>query len=192
MIIFRSARILIVLAFVGTALSGCLTADKKEVHITLNPDGMSGSGTIVFSGISSSPGDSAIGIQEDFNSLIADYYQGKKIELENKGMKNVRKRLYKEDGKLMGEVSFDFDDVSTIGIFRYKNSGPFMFYTVADGFFTSGQYESSNGSYLGEKLPVIFWDGDQHELFYRMTLSSTTEPRRSLIPAYESWQARQH
>jgi hypothetical protein len=67
-----------------------------------------------------------------------------------------------------------------------------MFYTVADGFFTSGQYESSNGSYLGEKLPVIFWDADLHELFYRMTLSSAQEPRKSLSPAYDSWQLRQH
>lgn len=67
-----------------------------------------------------------------------------------------------------------------------------MFYTVADGFFTSGQYESSNGSYLGEKLPVIFWDADQTELYYRMALTSSQEPEKSLVFQYDSWQSRQH
>jgi hypothetical protein len=107
-------------------------------------------------------------------------------------MKNVHKRLYVEGGKLMGEITFEFDDVNAIGFFRYKNSGPYMFYTVAEGFFTSGQYESSNGSYLGEKLPVIFWDADQRELYYRMALSSAQEPRKSLVAQYEQWESKQH
>ena len=190
--IHRQFRSFFFLLLFSALLGGCLTAEKKEVRITLNPDGKSGTGSIIFTGISSSPGDSVEAIREDFNTLIAEYYQGKKIELENKGMKNVRKRLYKEAGHLMGEILFDFDDIASIGFFRYKNSGPYMFYTVADGFFTSGQYESSNGSYLGEKLPVIFWDADQTELYYRMALTSTTEPRKSLMPQYESWESRQH
>jgi hypothetical protein len=176
----------------SVTLSGCLTAEKKDVHLKLNADGKSGSGSIVFSGISSSPGDSAAAVNEDFNSLIAEYYQGRKIEEANPGMTNVRKKLFKEDGELKGEIDFDFEDVSTLGIFRYKNSGPLMFYTVADGFFTSGQYESSNGTYMGEKLPVIFWDSTQTDLFYRMTLSNAQEPKVSLLAKYDKWLAAQH
>jgi hypothetical protein len=178
--------------FLIIVLSGCLTAEKKEVHITINDDGAGGTGKIIFTGISSSPGDSLDVVNEDFNSLIAEYYQGRKIELENKGWKNVHKKLYQQDGKLMAEIDFDFDDPSDVGIFQYKHSGPWMLYTVADGFFTSGQYESSNGTYLGEKLPVIFWDSTQHDLSYTMSLSSPQEPKKSLLINYQNWLAQQH
>jgi hypothetical protein len=173
-------------------LSGCLTAEKKEVHITINDDGTSGSGKIIFTGISSSPGDSLDVVNEDFNSLIAEYYQGRKIELENKGWKNVHKKLFEKNGKLMAEIDFDFDDLSDVEIFQYKHSGPWMLYTVADGFFTSGQYESSNGTYMGEKLPVIFWDSMQHDLSYTMSLSTSQEPKKSLLANYQSWVTQQH
>jgi len=179
-------------ALFATLFSGCLTAEKKEVHLNLNDDGKSGSGRIIFTGISSSPGDSADVTKEDFNTLIAEYYQGRKIEMDNKGMKNVHKKLYRQDGKLVGEIDFDFDDISAIGIYRYKNTGPYMFYTVAEGFFTSGQYESSNGTYLGEKMPVIFWDSTQQELFYKMSLSSPQEPKKSLLAQFSDWEGRHH
>ena len=173
-------------------LSGCLTADKKEVHLTLNDDGHSGSGRILFTGIASTPGDSTTAVDEDFSSLVAEYYQGRKIELANPGMKNVHKTLFQKNGKLMGEIDFDFDDVSEIGIYRYKNSGPYMYYTVSEGFLTSGQYESSNGTYLGDKFPIIFWDSTEHDLSYAMTLTTPQEPKKPLVANFERWQAGQH
>ena len=172
-------------------LSGCLTAEHKEVHLRLNPDGKTGTGSILFSNIMSSPGDTADVSQEDFNSLIAEYYQGRQLEMENKGMKNVKKKLFKKDGKLMGEVDFDFDDLSSLGIYRYKDSGPYMYYTVGDGFFTSGQYESSNGSYLGERMPVIFWEPTAKELYYTMQLTTPQEVHKPLIALFDSWKAEQ-
>jgi hypothetical protein len=188
--ISKSVSVVISFFLVSSLLSGCLTADKKEVHIKLNPDGKSGSGSILFSDVASSPGDSVEAVNEDFSTLIAQYYEAHKAELE-KGMKNIHKRLFVQDGKLMGEITFNFDDVSDLGFYRYKNSGPYMFYTVADGFFTSGQYEASNGTYMGEKLPVIFWEPGQRELYYDMALSTPQEPRTSLLDAYNRWQSKQ-
>ncbi|MFI5201677.1 MAG: hypothetical protein ACHQNE_04775 [Candidatus Kapaibacterium sp.] len=176
----------------ATLISGCLTAEKKEVHLTLNDDGRSGSGQIVFTGIASTPGDSTSAIDEDFNSLIAEYYQGRKIELANPGMKNVRKKLFRKNGKLMGEIDFDFDDVTDLGMYRYKNSGPYMYYTVSEGFLTSGQYQSSNGTYLGDKFPVIFWDSAERDLSYTMSLTTPQEPKKPLLDEYERWQKDQH
>ena len=173
-------------------LSGCLTADKKEVYLTLNDDGRSGSGRIIFAGIASTPGDSATAIEEDFNSLVAEYYQGRKIELANPGMKNVHKKLFQKNGKLMGEIDFDFDDVADIGIYRYKGSGPYMYYTVSEGFLTSGQYQSSNGTYLGDKFPIIFWDSTARDLSYTMTLTTSQESKKPLLANYERWQKDQH
>ncbi len=192
MTVKHSSLFLILAALFAIALSGCLTADTKEVHITINDDGKSGSGRIIFSGIASTPGDSVSAVNEDFNSLVAEYYQGRKIEMENKGWKNVRKKLYVADGKLMGEIDFDFDDLATVGIYRYLDSGPYMYYTVSEGFLTSGQYESSNGMYLGEKFPVIFWDSTQQNLFYRMALSTPQESKKPLLVNYQQWEVKQH
>jgi hypothetical protein len=182
---------LLAIAICIPLFSGCLTADKKEVHLILNDDGKSGSGKIVFSGIASSPGDSVSAIDEDFNTLIAEYYQGRKIELANPGMNNVHKKLYRKEGKLVGEIDFDFDNVSDLGIYRYKNGGPYMYYTVSEGFLTSGQYESSNGTYLGDKFPIIFWDSSERDLSYTMSLTTPQEPKKQLLAHYERWQKEQ-
>ena len=184
------ASVLFILLSIG--ISGCLTADHKETRLKLNPDGKSGTGIIIFTNISSSPGDSADISHEDFNTLISQYYQGRKIEIENKGMKNVRKKLYIQNGGLTGEVDFDFDDVADLGIYRFKDSGPYMYYTVADGFFTSGQYEQSNGSYGGDKMPVIFWDENQTELYFKMSITTPQEVNTPLAPLYTDWLSKQH
>jgi hypothetical protein len=170
------------------AFGGCLTAEHKITRITLNADGRSGSGTVVFSNISSQPGDTADVSKEDFHMLITEYYQGNKFEIENKGMKNVRKRLYKVEGKLMGEVTFDFDNLADIGFYQYTADGPYMYYTVGEGFFTSGQYEESNGSYGGEKMPVVFWDRTQREFYFKMALSTPQEFRRPLTALFQDWE----
>jgi len=184
----RSLRLFSSLIVLSALLTGCLTAEHKEMRLRLNEDGKSGSGVILFTNISSEPGDTADVSKEDFNTLITEYYQGRRIETEHKGMKNVKKRLYKIEGKLMGEITFDFDDVSDLGIYRYQDQGPYMYYTIADGFFTSGQYEASNGSYGGEKMPIIFWEPNQRELYYKMTMSTPQEYRRPLTALFQDWE----
>lgn len=172
------------------SLSSCLTAEFKDIRLKLSADGKSGNGTMLFTGISSSPGDTLDVSRDDFNSLINEYYLGNKIETENKGMKDVKKRLYMQNGELVGEVTFAFDDIKELGIYQYENKGPYMYYTVADGFFTSGQYETSNGSYAGEKLPLVFWDDDTKDFHIRMALSTPQEVRRPLAALFEDWQAK--
>ena len=83
-------------------------------------------GRIIFTNTVSEPDDSTKdNSKDDFNSaLITEYYQGRKIEGGNKGMKNVKKRLYIDDDVLMGEVTFDFDDITKLGFYRYKGEGP--------------------------------------------------------------------
>ena len=171
-------------------ISGCLSADHKETHLTLNADGKSGSGKITFTNIVSEPDDSSKDNSfDDFHkSLITEYYQGRKIEEANKGMKNVKKRLYLDGDNLMGEITFDFDDITKLGFYRYKGEGPYMFYTIKDGLFTSGQFESSNGSYGDETtMPVIFWDADARDFYFKVSLSTPNVVHHSLAKLYKDW-----
>ncbi len=183
----RSAAFVLLL-LCSSLLTGCLTAEFKDIRLKLNTDGKSGTGVMLFSGISSSPGDTLDVSAEDFRSLIDEYYLGKKIENENKGMKNVKKRLFMQNGTLIGEVSFEFNDLAELGITRHNDSGPYMYYTVADGFFTSGQYEESNGTYGGEKLPLVFWEPTTRDFHIKMALSTPQEVRKPLASLFEDWQ----
>jgi hypothetical protein len=187
---FRPAFILVAMIF----FSGCLTADHKEVRLTLNADGKSGIGKITFTNIVSEPDDSSKdNSKDDFNNaLITEYYQGRKIEEGNKGMRNVKKRLYMDGDILMGEVTFDFDDIAKLGFYRYKGEGPYMYYTISDGYFTSGQFEATNGTYGDEKtMPVIFWDASAKDFYLKVGLSTPNVEHHSLVNLYKVWAKKQ-
>lgn len=176
--------------FACLVLSGCLTSEFKELRISLNPDG-SGKGSIMYSGISSEQGDDTASLaQEDFESLVADYLEGRSFETANEHLKNVKKRLFVAGGKLMGEITFEFSDIAAIGLYKHKGEGLFMYYTLADGFLTSGQYVASNGSYGGDKMPVIFWPSNASEFYVKMALSSPETPKTSLTSNYVAWQSK--
>ena len=175
-------------AVIATLLTGCLTADHKEIRVSLNPDGKSGTATILFTGIHSEQGnDTADVTKDDFNSLISEYYQGKKLEGSYKEAHNFKKKLYLDGFDLIGEVSFDFDDITELGFYRYKNSGPYMYYTLAEGVFSSGTFEASNGTYAGEKMPFVFWDESSRDFYVKVSLASPQAPKKSLIPQYKAW-----
>jgi hypothetical protein len=170
------------------SLTSCLTAGHKEMRISLNPDGRSGSAIILFTRIhSEASSDTADQTKEDFNSLISEYYQGKKLTDLFPNISNVKKRLFLDGQELAGELTFDFANIADLGFYRFHNSGPFMYYTLADGYFSSGIFEASNGTYGGEKMPFVFWDETTRDFFVKVALSQAQAPERSLVPLYKAW-----
>ena len=69
------AAFLPVALFAIIFFSGCLTADHKEIRLTLSADGKSGTGKITFANIVSEPDDSSKdNSKDDFNNaLITEY-----------------------------------------------------------------------------------------------------------------------
>lgn len=172
---------------------GCLTAEQKELRLSLNADGKSGTGTIVFTGIASEQGDDTMNVSnEDFNSLISEYYQGKTLENALVGTSNIKKRLFINENQLVGELSFEFEDIEKLGFFRYKGMGPYQYYTLADGYFTSGQFAASNGTFGGDKMPIVFWDETVKDFYVKMSLSSPGAPRTSLLDKYTDWEKKKN
>ncbi|HYM20656.1 MAG TPA: hypothetical protein VEW28_06595 [Candidatus Kapabacteria bacterium] len=186
--IFSKYFYISIIAVIAVLLTGCLTAEHKEFRVSLNPDGKSGTATLLFSGIHSEQGNDTSDVtKDDFNSLISEYYQGKKIENSYNGARQFKKRLFLDKDILMGEVTFSFDDISELGFYRYKNTGPYMYYTLADGLFSSGQFEASNGTYAGEKMPFVFWDEGSRDFYVKVSLSSAQAPEKTLVPQYKAW-----
>jgi hypothetical protein len=171
----------------GVALSGCLTVESKEYLFLVRPDG-SGQGRIIFENISSAQENETEQDQatKDYTTLLTDYVKGKRFEGDNPALYNVKKRLYEQDGKLFAEVTFDFSSYEDVGLFRLEGTGPWMYHTGVTTGMATEQYDTSNGTFGGAKMPVIFWKEGTAEFRIRTRLDEPEKGvTRSLLPLYK-------
>lgn len=174
--------ILLITLLIAVQFIGCLVVETKEYTFKIKKDN-SGSGSIKFINIMSDIKDTTGSIQEDYNLLIDSYLKGEKLLEDLPNVKNVKKRLFEEDNQLCGEITFDFDDITKMKFYKYKDIGPWC-YCLAPSFSFTGSSEaffSSNGTYGGEYMPVIFWDGDVRKFEFKTTLTAQTETTKSLL-----------
>jgi hypothetical protein len=182
-------RTLLLTSFVATLIflsAGCLTVEQKVYRITLRPD-LSGHATITFVDIRSESDDTVDITEEDFRQLIEFYLEGDQIERDNPGFRNVSKRLFEEDGVLKGELSFDFDSLAVVRLFRYDRSSPLMYFAGSP--LSSEQLVETNGTRGPDWLPVVFWDHDAEEVIIRTRVVSEVSYHRSLLARYSAWRA---
>lgn len=181
----RYLPVLLLLVFCAVAMTGCLTAEKKMYTIKLRPDG-SGTGTIIFYNILSSEEDSSDVSVRDYTELVNQYLKGKKFEDTHPAYTNVKKRLYEKDGKLIGEITFDFASPDLVGLFRYKDKGTWVYYM---GYNTGGgdvsveKYEESSGELAGDNVPIIFWPEGTTDFDIKTSLGAD-HSTRSLLPFF--------
>lgn len=168
--------------------AGCLTSEFKEYRIKLRPD-RSGEATIRFVNVMTESDDTTATAESDFDELVGGYLQGTKIERSNPGLRNIRKRLYEQDGVLVAEISFAFDSLASMRLFKFDGSSPIMYY-VGDRY-TNEQLVETNGTYGRDWMPVVFWPSGSGELFLRTRMVSQASQRRSLLREYREWQAAQ-
>jgi hypothetical protein len=169
-------------------LSGCLTVETKEYLIKLK-NGQSGEATIRFINILSESDDTTDITQEDFQTLIETYVRGNKLERDNPGFRNVKKRLYEEKGVLCGEITFTFDTLSAVRLFKFDKDSPYMYY--ASNPLSSETLVETNGI-LGEQwMPVVFWKKDTREFYVKTKVTSEARFRTSLLKQFREWQAAQ-
>src|SRR5436190_22545035 len=98
-------------------LQGCLSVETKEYSFKLKKD-KSGQGSIKYINLMSDKKDSLSTIEADYRDLIDNYLKGGKVEEELHGIKNVKKRLFEEDNRLCGEISFEFDDITKLRFYK--------------------------------------------------------------------------
>jgi len=182
-------RILSVLTFLLFAfcISGCLTVETKEYHFSLKKD-KSGEATVKFVNIMSDTKDSVSTPDTDFQDLVDNYVNGDKMSEEFPNVKNVTKRLYEEDNQLCGEVKFEFDDITKLKFYKYKETAPWCYYLTVSPLGLLGGNEaffSSNGTYGGEGMPIIFWDSNQKEFEFKTTMSQPGPTTASLLPTWK-------
>ncbi len=169
---------------VGLMAFGCLTFESKEYYWEIDSDG-SGSGRIVWRNLFSNGNEDEDGSAEDFVSLIDDYLEGESLGDENDAFKNVKKRLFVEDGVLCGEMTFEFGRLTDASFYRHKGEGPYMFMLA-----TSDEiYYKSNGDWGGDDFQIIFWESGTKKLELVTTLGDPEEDGVvELLDYFSDWE----
>jgi hypothetical protein len=178
----KTLFVLPVLALVLLFISGCLTCEKKEYTIKMTGKN-SGTLTIKYINIMSSMDDSLDVSDEDFMTLINDYYTGSSVEEEYPGTTLVDKKLFEENGVLCGEITLAFSDLSQVKLYQHGEKGPFM-YPLNCGSLDSETFEGGNGEYGGDVMPVVFWDAGMKSLEMNTIVTYPDETTLSLLDEY--------
>lgn len=185
--IFNMKKILLLFVIVicSANLIGCLAVETKEYYFKLNKD-KSGEGTIKYINIMRTV-DSAGSVDADYDELINSYLRGTMPENEMMGVKNVKKRLFEEDNHLCGEITFEFDDITTLKFFNYKNS-VWAYYLGSSSMGLLGgseTYFSSNGTYGEANMPVIFWTNAEKEFRFKTVSPPSETVKESLLGTWK-------
>jgi len=177
----------LVVLIASVSLGGCLMVEKKEYQFLVRPDG-SGQARIIFENISSAQENDTDQdhATKDYTRLLTDYVKGKRFESDNPSYYNVKKRLYEEDGKLNGEVTFDFLSYEDVGLYRLEGAGPWMYHVAGRSGATVEQFDTSNGVFGGPSMPVVFWKEGTTEFRIRTIVEEAEKgTSRSLLPLFK-------
>lgn len=164
-------------------MSGCLTCEKKEYTFELTGK-ESGRLTIKYVNIMSTKDDTVDISEEDFSSLINDYYEGMEVENTFPNATVMSKRLFEENGVLCGEIVFEFTDISMANLYQHKGKGPYM-YCLGCNSLDSEYYTESNGEYGGDIMPVVFWESGEKTL---TLVTDVTVPDETTVSLLNRWQ----
>lgn len=163
--------------------SGCLFAAKKIVTYEVRPDG-SGTGKIIYTDIASLQEDDHDRSLEDYTALVNEWLYGSQIENRFTGILNPQKRLFVLGDALHGEVVFDFQHYSDVGLYRHNNQGPWMFYAARYSSNVEG-FDTANGSFGGDVMPVVFWPEKTTSFRIVNGFNPNERPTVSLLPLYK-------
>jgi len=170
-------------------MSGCLTCEKKEYTFEFTGK-ESGRLTIKYINLISTMDDTIDVSEEDFSSLMNDYYEGSEIENEFPDAVLISKRLFEEDGVLCGEIVLEFENLSAGHLYQHRGKGPMM-YCLGCYSIDSEYYYESNGEYGGDIMPVVFWDSGMKTLTLTTDVTYPDETTVSLLDRYQEWEAGQ-
>jgi len=176
---------MLVLVLVPLSIAGCLTCERKEYIFQLTGEN-SGRLTIKYVNIFSSLVDSTGELSADYDELMDLWLNGEKLERDFPQARKFKKKLFEENGTLCGEISMEFDDISKVRLYRYMNSGPFMF-SMSGANDDNETFSQSNGEYGGDMMPVIFWPDDARTLRFSTKVAT---PDSSCVSMLKQWEDR--
>jgi len=163
-------------------LTGCLCIQKKEYVFEFTEKG-SGKLIITFYNIMSVKENGIDVSEKDFTELTSEYIEGNKLSQEYPNAKVRQARLFEKDGVLCGKVIVYFEKIEDVKLYQHEGKGPFMLHINN----LSEYYQSSNGTYGGKDMPVVFWDKSLKELRLTTTFEEPDAEAISLLEKFKNW-----
>lgn len=165
-------------------LSSCLTVEKKE-YVFEFTEKDEGTLTIKYINIMSSLEDGENVAASDFQELINTYFEGNQLEDDYPGASGIKKNLFVENGVLCAEVIIEFKALSDVRLYQYQGEGPIMFNVKSA--YDGDEFESSNGEFGGDIMPVVFWSPKNKSLNLITSIMKPDETTVSLVDEYNKW-----
>lgn len=174
---------LAILLTLPLSAGGCLIAAKKVIAFEVSEDG-SGTGKIIYTDLSSLQEDEHDRSLEDYSTMIEEWLNGSNLETIWPGAQNIEKRIFELGGALHGEMTFSFEHYNEVGLYRHDDTGPWMYHAGRHTSNVEG-FDTSNGRYGGEMMPVIFWPDTTVTFRIVNGFDPGNRPVRSLHPLYK-------
>lgn len=169
-------------------LSGCLTVDYKIYFIDLNRD-KTGTITIHYANICNT--NDSVNIKqmtdEEACSELFDTNFHKSIQVyEFQDLKMKSKRLFEKEAQLWGEIVFEFDSLSQIGLFQYDKKSPYVF--LHENLYEFASLMATNGKLVDLHFGrMIFWDKKTKHFEIKIkTLFANDETSSSLLYLWQN------
>ena len=176
------------MALTAVSLSGCIGAEYKEYRFRVKADG-SGEGTVRFVNIVSQDEEERDVSFKDFATLVTDHLEGTSFENDHPGYRVTGKRLLEENGMLVGEVTFTFASLDSVGFLTIPDCAcaPVIYLTGS----SQETFVESNGRTAGsEQTSFVMWDAGTSEIYMKTSLMSDVSGMRTLLPHFHDWKAK--
>jgi len=176
-------HLLTIFVFV-TFLTSCLTVEKKKYTFEFTGEN-SGTLTINYINIMSTPDDGKDVSETDFDELIETYLNGDEIEKQFPNAKMLNKRLYEENGVLCGEVKMSFPDLKSVKLHQFDKKSFYIY--ILPTCLNNEYYVSSNGRFANTDVPVVVWEPKTKKLELTTSVSTEESQGTSLLSNYKDW-----
>jgi hypothetical protein len=162
-------------------VSSCLTCETKEYSFALTGKGK-GTLTIKYNNIFSKNNDEELTaleeLENDYDELINDYMKGDQLLSAFPNAKMISRRLFEENGKLSGEVIYEFHSVGEVHLFQTDAKGPYMYLLNSFSFET---VQKTNGTVGPEYFSAIYWGNKLKTLNFTTSLDEMDEFSTSML-----------
>jgi hypothetical protein len=167
-------------------VSSCLTCETKEYTFALTGKGQ-GTLTIKYNNIFSKNNDEELTareeLEQDYEELINDYMKGDQLISSFPNAKLVSRRLFEENGKLNGEVVYQFSSIDQVHLFQTSSKGPYMYLLNTFSFET---VQSTNGMMGPDYFTALYWANKLKVLTFKTSLDEMDEVSTTLLPMWRS------
>lgn len=166
-----------VLLGIAPLASGCLEIGRMTFRFDL----AAGRGTLVLEDIGTDDADDA---RDDFATLVNEYVLGERVQEEHPGWRVGERRLFENEERLDGVVTFGFDRPADAMLYQHDKKSAWLW--CAD---RSDEVIATSGTIVPMYPACVMFDRKAKTLEVTVTTTGDADEhaRTSLLPQFQAW-----